>query len=296
MKTTQTIPFSEKLQKVYDDNKIHRKRLSIIAKRAANPQVNSQYPHTYIYSVPGLGKTYTVRQAIEQSGLNSAVVSGNSTMFAFGVSLAYLNYVNRDNDKPMVVLVDDSDTIFKTTENINVIKNILEGFKCFHYEKHINSLIQQLPPDLKEAVEYHTSDNQIGFKVPTDRMIFIFTSNERLPYDDEVVIGQGRSQHLNAIRSRVRPFDFELSKDEQWAWIADCALTEDCCQNVPLEIIIEGLTFMYDNWTYMKTKSIRTIQMMCQEYELDPDDYKTIWEMEYISLSKKNSETNKKKK
>jgi len=293
MKNTETLTFSDELQQVYDDNKIHRKRLSIIAKRAANPKITAQYPHTYIYSVPGLGKTYTVRQAIEKSGLEAAVVSGNSSMFAFGVSLAYLNYTNRNSDEPMIVLVDDSDTIFKTTENINVIKNILEGFKCFHYEKHIKSLIQQLPEDLKQAVEYHTADNQIGFKVPTDKMIFIFTSNERLPYDDEVVVGQGRSQHLNAIRSRVRPFDFDLNKDEQWAWVADCALTENCCGDVPQEIIIEGLTFIYENWAYMKTKSIRTIQMMCQEYELDPDDYKMIWEMEYINHNTKRLAKNR---
>ena len=289
---TTTTTLRPELTKVYQDNKIHRKRLSIIAKRAAKPRITDLYPHTYIYSVPGLGKTYTVREAIEKSGLEAAVVSGNSTMFAFGVSLAYLNHRNK-TDEPMIVLVDDSDTIFKTTENINVIKNILEGFKCFHYEKHINSMVQQLPEDLKEAVEAHMSPNLIGFKVPTDKMIFIFTSNERLPYDDEVV-ATGRSQHLNAIRSRVRPFDFELSKEEQWAWIADCALTDKCCGDTPLEVVEEALTFIYDNWGYMKTKSIRTIQMMCQEYDLDNEDYAMIWDMEYIQHAKVRNSKNRK--
>lgn len=283
MNTTTTL--RQDLVEIYEENKIHRKRLSVISKRASNPQITSQYPHTYIYSVPGLGKTYTVRKSIEESGFESAVVSGNSSMFAFGVSLAYLNYSN-NSDKPMIVLIDDSDTIFKTTENINVIKNILDGFKCFHYEKHINSLIQQLPEDLKKAVEAHTSPNQIGFKVPTDKMIFIFTSNERLPYDDEVETN-GRSQHLNAIRSRVRPFDFVLDKDEQWSWIADCCFVDNCCGDVPLEVVCKGLTFMYDNWGYMKTKSIRTIQQMCQEYLLDDVDYEMTWELEYVYHSRK---------
>jgi hypothetical protein len=68
----------------------------------------------------------------------------------------------------------------------------------------------------------------------------------------------------------------------QWGWIADVALNTNCIPLVPQNVIEQACTFMFNNWDGLKTKSIRTIKMMCDDYKNSPDNYLFIWEMEYI--------------
>ena len=261
----------------------NRKRLSILGNKISNFNTDDEYNHSYIYSVPGLGKTHTVNDAMSKNGINYATISGNVSMFAFGVQLALINYLNPN--EVTVVSVDDCNEILKDTSNINIIKNILEGNRVFHYQKMLGGLISQLDELQQKAIQSHIVEGTTGFVVPTKNMVFVFTANERLPYDDEVNGKRVKDRliHLNAIRNRCRVYDFVMEPMVQWGWISDVILNViPPVVKVPNHIKEECCMFMYENWDNMKTKSIRTAKMMCEDYIKNKEDYQFIWESEYL--------------
>jgi len=280
---------TEQQQKHYEEGQKKRRQLSFLGKRISKVSSDDQYPHYYIYSVPGLGKTHTIKSSLESSDKPHFVISGSISPWAFGTQLAFINY-NTPKDQEVVVVVDDCDGIFGDNQSINTMKNILEGYKTYHYQKDVSKNLGHLPPDMRTAVEKHMSTDFMGFKVPTHNMVFIFTSNEKLPTDDEVnsIKNKGtknyqRKMHLNAIRSRCQTKDFDLSPMVQWGWCVDVVLNEDLgLQDIPMSVVEEVFDFTYENWSNLKTKSIRTFQMMLNEYRQFPEDYAEVWEMEYL--------------
>jgi hypothetical protein len=280
MKDTQIIA----LQK----GQAQRNRLTHIVKKAVKSSPSASYPHTYIYSPPGLGKTYTVTQALKNMDIAFFELSGAVSMFAFGVSLATIKY-KMPKDATIIISVDDCDGILKNEENINIMKNVLSGKRIFAYEKSLQSQIGNLTPVQQDAIQFHSSDDRMGFTVPTDNMIFIFTSNFRLPDDDEVKDAREKGGnknvlkvHRNAIRSRCKTMDFDLTKDEHWGWMADVTLNSnlnDCLTTDNKHTILD---WVWDNWHKMTERSIRTIEKMAETMCEEPEDYLLSWEIDLL--------------
>lgn len=265
-----------------------RKRLGHIVKKAVNINPDASYPHTYIYSPPGLGKTYTVNQSLSATERPYFELSGAVSMFAFGVSLAVINF-QVPKDEVVIISVDDCDGIFKNEENINIMKNVLSGKKQFAYEKSLQSQIANLTDVQQDAIAYHQTDERMGFTVPTDRMIFIFTSNFRLPDDDEVKAAREKggaknvlAVHRNAIRSRCKTMDFELSKDEHFGWMMDVLLNSSLNTRVSNEEANVIQEWVWNNWSNMTERSIRTLEKMIETMVEEPDDYLMSWEIDYL--------------
>jgi len=281
------IKFTKKQEHLIEMGALKRNRLIQLANKAANATLDSKYRHTYIYSPPGLGKTFTVEKSVENTGVNFVTISGNISMFSFGIQLAVTNHII-PKDEQVVVIIDDCDEILKNEINVNIMKNVLSGKEVYAYEKSLQSQWNNLSDLQKESVEKHSSPARMGFLVPTDRFVFIFTSNFKLATDDEVKIarekGQARANmkaHHNAIRSRCKPADFELNDDEQWGWIADVILNEDCVELSDDDKIIL-LDWMYNNWDNMTERSIRTAEKMAEVISEDPTGYRDTWEIDYL--------------
>jgi hypothetical protein len=161
-------------------------------------------------------------------------------MYAFGIQLAVINYLNPLRNR-IVVFVDDCDVLFANEQNCNTMKNILDGSKVFTYEKSLMSQWSSLTQLQKDAVKFFQSEDKMGFSVPTDNLVFVFTSNFKLPFDDQVAKarekGLGKSvllAHKNAIRSRCKTLDFDLSAAEHWGWIADVVLNTECLSGLEI--------------------------------------------------------------
>jgi len=281
------LKFSRTQLQSIDNGAAKRNRLKKLAEKAAKSSIDSAYPHTYIFSPPGLGKTFTVNKALEEAGIEHYTISGNISMFSFGINLAVINHLI-DKNKPVVIVVDDCDEIFKNAANINIMKNVLSGNKVYSYEKSLQSQWNNLSEIQQEAIQAHSSDNRMGFEVPTDRFVFIFTSNFKLPNDDEVKIARDKGLskavllgHLNAIKSRCKPADFDLDDNEMWGWIEDTVLNEDCLSISDEEKIIL-LDWMYNNWDNMNERSIRTAEKMAEALIDDPTGYRDDWEIDYL--------------
>lgn len=255
---------------------------------------NSQkYRHLYLYSPPGLGKTFSVKHVLNNLKINHLELTGNTSMYAFGIMLAVIQYRN-PNLIPLTIFVDDSDELFRTEPSCNAMKNVLEGANKFTYEKSMANTEGDLTELQLEAVKFFRHEGRSGFEVPTHNLNFIFTSNNRLPLDHEVENarkkGLSKSSliiHRNAIRSRCRVGDFDLSPIEHWGWIADVVFHTDCLTDMGIDETSKNEIIMYlwDNWDYLKEKSIRVVEKMALTIHEQPEEYREFWEMDFVNVA-----------
>jgi hypothetical protein len=252
-----------------------------------------KYSNLYIYSPPGLGKSHTVKEFLEETDLNYINVSGNTSLFALGIQLAVTSYMSQDRP-PIIVHVDDCDEIFKNEQNCNTMKKVLDFDKVFVYEKSLSSQWNNLSELQRDAINYFSTEGQMGFVVPTDNMRFIFTSNFQLPIDDEVAEARkkGKSKailmsHRNAIRSRCKVGDFSLTGDEHWGWIADVVMNTNIFSEMNLsdEDKVNILDYLYYNWGSLTERSIRLVEKMAHVMRLYPENYKNVWDIDYLRVN-----------
>lgn len=256
------------------------------------PQIKEDdiYPHKFIYGYPGIGKTYEINKQLETSDVNYVMVTGNVSMFAFGVQLAVINYLNPNQEKA-IVFCDDVDTLVATESSCNQLKSALHGPRKFTYEKSLQSQWSSLSKIQKEAIKHHQEEGKLGFTVDCKTMSFILVSNIQLPTDDEVrnarEKGKGKASllaHKNAIRSRCMVQDFSLTNAELWGWIADVVLRTDCLKQFDLdqEEKFIMLNFIWDNWEQLTERSIRLIEKMAILKKEYPDSFQSVWEIDFL--------------
>ncbi len=286
----QSSQFSLKQLNAIEKGRYKREWMLLSIQNITSFNKDDKYSNLYIYSPPGLGKTYSVNQYLKNSTLNFIKVSGNTSMFAFGIQLAVINYLNPER-LPIIVHVDDCDEIFKNEQNCNAMKKILDEDKSFVYEKSLSSQWSNLSEVQQAAIEHFGEDGKMGFVVPTDNMRFIFTSNFQLPNDDEVSNARKKSKskatllsHLNAIRSRCKVTDFELTKDEHWGWLSDVIMNTDCL--TPLDVTEDEkvviLDYVYYNWSYLTERSVRLVEKMTFTMRQFPETYKRVWDISHL--------------
>ena len=272
--------FTTQMLAAYEAGKNYRVGLTHIGNKLSTTSIKEKYPHIYISSDPGLGKSHIVNEAMAKNKVKHYCISGNISMFAFGVQLATINHL--DPKGVSIISVDDCEEILRNEANINIMKNVLDGAKTFHYQKHLGGLVGQLDPVQQAAVERHQKPGVSGFVVPTDRMIFVFTANKALP-DDHTPNKDNKTIHLKAIADRCRPHDIVLTAEEKWGWIADVVINTNAIDSfIPRKVVEEATLFMWENMDRLKKTSIRTIQKMCDDYVNDPKNYKKFWQSQYV--------------
>lgn len=285
-----TTQFGLTQMEALEKGRLNRERLLQLVNNITEKKSGDKYPHTYFFSPPGLGKTFAVKKQLESSGLNYVQVSGNVSMFAFGIQLAVINYLNPLME-PVIVYVDDCDEIFKTEASCNTMKNVLDDNKSFTYEKSLASQWNNLSDVQQQAITFFQGEGKMGFSVPTYNMVFVFTSNFKLPVDDDVKLAREKSQaksvllaHKNAIRSRCRVADFDLSFQEHWGWIADVVLNTDCLDGYDVNSYEKQtiLDFLWNNWERLTERSIRTIEKMVVTLRENPTTYRLVWGIDYF--------------
>lgn len=263
--------------------------LEVVAKL---PQIKNEdkYPHKFVFGFPGIGKSYEITKHLNESSTRYLMVTGNVSMFAFGVQLAVINYSNPDQ-KRIIVFCDDVDTLVSTEASCNQLKSALHGPRMFTYEKSLQSQWSNLSDLQKEAILHHQEDGKMGFQVPTSSMSFLLVSNIQLPTDDEVRLAREKSKgkasllaHKNAIRSRCMVQDFSLTNAELWGWIADVILNTECLSqfNMTDEEKLIILNFLWDNWESLTERSIRLIEKMAIIKNEYPDTYEMVWGIDFL--------------
>ena len=256
------------------------------------PQIRNEdkYPHKFVFGFPGIGKSYEITKHLNESCTKYLMVTGNVSMFAFGVQLAVINFLNPTQER-LIVFCDDVDTLVSTEASCNQLKSALHGPRIFTYEKSLQSQMSNLSDLQREAIKYHQEEGSMGFKVSTSSMSFLLVSNIQLPTDDEVRLAREKSKgkasllaHKNAIRSRCMVQDFSLTNAELWGWIADVILNTECLNqfNMTDEEKLVILNFMWDNWDSLTERSIRLIEKMAIIKNEYPDTYEMVWGIDFL--------------
>jgi len=270
--------FTKEMESFLNDGRAQRKRLELLGNEVCNLTPNDKFPHLYLFANPGIGKTHTINESMKKSKIKNFNITGNISMFQFGVKLAVINYTSPNSDIKYIT-IDDCNELLKNTENINIVKNMLSDEKAYTYQKNMSSVSQSLTPEENVAIRAHTSSTG-GFRVPLNNFVFVFTSNTKLPNDDE--IRNERGLHLNAIYSRVMYKDFTMKPTTLWGYISDILLNTNAIpKTIPKTIKQELCWFLYENWESLTERSVRGAQKMIQEYFKHQDDYKFIWENEF---------------
>jgi hypothetical protein len=218
------------------------------------------------------------------------MVTGNLSLFAFGVQLAVINYSNINQER-IIVFCDDVDSLVATESSCNQLKSALHGPRKFTYEKSLQSQWNNLSELQQEAIKHHQEEGKLGFTVNCASINFLLVSNIQLPTDDEVRLarekGKGKASllaHKNAIRSRCMVQDFSLTNSELWGWIADVILNTKCLDpyNMTDDEKYIILDFLWNNWESLTERSIRLIEKMAiikKEYE---NSYLSVWEIDFL--------------
>ena len=87
---------------------------------------------------------------------------------------------------------------------------------------------------------------------------------------------------LVAIRGRFNTKDFELNKEENWGWLAEVGLNDGALHMLTKEASMILLDWVYTNWYDMKESNIRTIEKMAYEMVDYPEEYRDIWEADFL--------------
>jgi hypothetical protein len=291
MSTTQTTNvFGMTKNEALEKGSQNRLRFLQVVSKLPQIKLDDKYPHKFVFGYPGIGKSYEITNHLETSGARFLMVTGNVSMFAFGVQLAVINLLNPDQER-LIIFCDDVDTLVATEASCNQLKSALHGPRKFTYEKSLQSQWSSLSELQKEAINHHKEEGKMGFTVDCKSMTFILVSNIQLPTDDEVRVarekGKGKASlmaHKNAIRSRCMVQDFSLSNAELWGWIADVVLRTHCLDLFEMDedekyVILD---FMWDNWENLTERSIRLIEKMAIIKKEYPDTFQCVWEIDFL--------------
>ena len=270
-----------KEQKVAIEKGAHKRaRLVRVATKAVSLKASTR--NVYIYSPPGIGKTHSINEAISKTATQAVNISGNISMFAFGLELAVLAHVKDEGEK-IIINVDDCDELFKNEMNINVMKNMLDVANPNRSYNYSKKMVVDLTDTQQEAVDHFSNPKQMGFRVPVSDFVFVITSNSKLPTDDEVKESNGNvmASHKNAIRSRCQTSDFDLESSELWGWIADVVMNTDALKTTEEANKVKILKWLFTNWDNLTERSIRTVEKMALLLEEDEANCVYDWEIDF---------------
>lgn len=217
-----------------------------------------------VTGAPGVGKTYTVEQILEKSGVQHEIVRGALS----AVNLYKLAYRNR---KPgNVVVLDDADSIFNDEEALNLLKALSDtsSTRRVSWMKESQALVGD---DVPQQFEFEGA--------------LIFISN----LDFQTFVDEGKNkyaQHFEALMSRSLYLDLRLhSRNELGVWVEHIAKAgkiferEDINKDTGTAI----LSFIRTNRESLRELSIRTLLKTCQLAKTHP----TNWErMAKVLLTK----------
>jgi hypothetical protein len=276
--TKNTNPFSDELMGFIKEGEKQKKRLFDIADEIVAYSSKDNFPHFYIQSSPGMGKSYTLKDKFNKNNKNVTVIGAGVTMPQFGIMLALIVKDLKKNDTHYIYF-DDCESLLYKPDDLNMFKNLLRDEKCYSYMKNMSNLLNSTDDAGKRAIEHFTQKGG-GFKVPTDNIVFVMSSNIKLPSTDEV--RTARDSHLSAIADRFNVRDFTMPPTTQWGYITTMILNSPYLpKTVPMSIKVEACQFFYDNWVDLKRRTIRQVEQMIETYLKNPKSYKTKWEQEF---------------
>lgn len=267
-----------------EQGKLNRNRLRKSIERAIDRKTSRDF---YIYSPPGLGKTYTCEQVFADKQITPVTIKGNTSLFGFIVDIALIQYARKANEH-IFLFIDDCDNLLTSVDSINTLKIGFNENKL-NYNKQLGAQYAQLDEFEQAALDNFRVAGRNGVEIPINDMTIIWCSNYKLKDQQDKDSAKSekakvRADHEMALRRRLNARDYDVSGNILWGWIADCVLNETPpnmmhAERIQLEQI---LLWMWDNWDELKEHNISFAEKLFEEMEMDPDNYLTAWEFDYL--------------
>lgn len=248
-----------------------------------------------ISSPPGMAKTYETQQAMKKLKQPPLLFEGTASFPAFTIELAtavYLHELSGSKEKLRIVL-DDCDVLFEP-KNTNATKKMFDQSQKLQYTK-LSKNLKSMTTDLQwEAIQHFSSEEHVGFSVPTNNVTFLIISNRHLHTHNEVErLMEGEAAHtkateLHAIRRRLNYEQIDMKKEELWGYIANVVWNNTICEKFISDISntqkLEILEWCEKKWAKVTERNLSLVEKMTKDIVRFPDTYKDVWNNRYLEL------------
>lgn len=158
-------------------------------------------PSALVTGVAGIGKTYLVKQRLEEAGLKNNIdywfINGYSTP----MGLYRFLFEHRDG----IIIFDDCDSVFDTESSINILKSSLDSYAI----RRVNWQSERLPEDLESSFDFEGQIIFISNRDP-DRIDAAIKSRTML-----IDLQMSRKEIVEYIRSIYRSILPEISNEHK---------------------------------------------------------------------------------
>ena len=208
-------------------------------------------PSVVVSGSGGLGKTYTVRKTLEKCGLkdftmnpDSADIYDKGFIFVKGFSTAKNLYRTLYNNNGSVIVLDDTDSIFKDANSVNILKACLDSYSTRTVDWGAE---MKREDDLPRTFEF------------TGQIIFI----TNIP-----------SENLDqAVRSRSMVIDLSMTEKETVDRMLEIVVSDTFLPEYSMDIKDDAIQFIDENKHTAKELSLRTLITVCKIRSEFPDSW-----------------------
>ena len=279
-----------------------RKQLVEFLEEVCDPESRRSKRHAYVGGTAGFGKSHSVFEAAEKSGLPVKTVKGQTSLVGLAQSLAVLKATHWN--ETVIVVIDDCDKLFSNEENLNAMKAVLlDGFDDegnykgeFRYEKnmHLNSFPEGI---IRDSVEVFMNEGQAGFVIDLSNFRFIVTSNSTLPSAKTVRVQKNalkqkgidsspkidKLEARNAVRTRCRYKTIDISQEDLWGSFASILMQETEQSDLSEDQKKFILNWMWINRYESSDFDYRQILDMCDDVrDLGLEEAMNRWDFNYL--------------
>lgn len=256
---------------------------------------NNPFKANYVLSsLPGMGKSYEMQQALKRlNGIDPVIFEGSASISAYTIEYATAKYIAHMSNQQLFVVNDDCDILFED-KNVNIAKKMFDDTRALKYGKNYRGL-KTFCSDLQfEAVEYWASKNptSTGFSVPTTDTTFLILTNRYFPTVNDVEKTEAgstketKSTDLYAIRRRTEYKNIGMDSNELWGYVANIVLNHKICEkfmpNINLDLKHQILLWAFNNWSKVTERNLSLAEKMTKDAVRYPNNYVDIWKSEYI--------------
>jgi len=276
--------------KLADENsrKFIRNSLGVIKKKVEAKR------HSILSGPPGVGKTYGTIHECRKNKVKFIVIEEGISDINLATRLAVAVHSLKKNEE-LVVILDDADSVvfgdYKTLNKWKVaMANANEEIGTIpmynhptDVKNHIISLQKQGRYEVAAAVKSFIPSDGLGLNIPMDRVRFVILCNKN--YEDaKSFSGNGAAKMRAGVApaiDRMNSKHIDANATTQWGWAAYVLGETQPFQKQGYTLTniqkIELMSWMYANWSKLKSTSYRMVETLAAAMINDPDNYLDEW-------------------
>lgn len=248
--------------------------------------------NTIIWSPPGAGKTFTVRNVARNANLDYVQYHGKATLNGFVMKLAkacYLQHLAKNNNI-IPVWIDDCDVFFGDEMSLNFMKGVLDNDEpAVSWDVNVGSQItkaMKIGDDILAEALKHYDNGGVGIEIGMENVRFTITTNKKLASKQDIN-KKKINMHEHAVRDRCKWRAFDIDSDDAWGWMASVMLSGNVFQDDGFELsplqMFQLLQIFYTNWDNLSANSMRTVKEAGAMLYNNPESFADEFEQNFLA-------------